>query len=241
MLLVDRQRLAFRMSGSLAWGIVRVLICREDKNTVCVCVCARVRVRVVLLTACRLYVTSWLFVRCSQLFLYIQFLENVYGPSLWASFILFYFFDYFTSGSGFLSVFCVISSSTCFSSSLWKFCDSPHKLSFRFHSHFNPNKFRLPLNDYLFQMWWMWAAILQVTVLQCKVFPVVTFFNEISESTLHFKCSIGNTVNVRTNINLQGVSLAHVLLLLFISFDLEKRCNWVKSGTELRTSLIRPE
>ena len=87
----------------------------------------------------------------------------------------------------------------------------------------------------------MWAAILQVTVLQCKVFPVVTFFNEISESTLHFKCSIGNTVNVRTDINLQGVSLAHVLLLLFISFDLEKRCNWVKSGTELRTSLIRPE
>jgi len=65
------------------------------------------------------------------------------------------------------------------------------------------------------------VAILQVTVLQCEVFPVVTFCNEISRSTLHFKCVIGNSVNVSNNINLQGVSLARVLLLLFVYFNLE--------------------
>ena len=47
---------------------------------------------------------------------------------------------------------------------------------------------------------------LQVAVLQCKVFPVVTFFNEISESTLHFKCLISDSLNVEININLLGVS-----------------------------------
>jgi len=47
---------------------------------------------------------------------------------------------------------------------------------------------------------------LQVAVLQCKVFPIVTFFNEISKSTLHFRCLIGNSLNVEIDINLQGVS-----------------------------------
>jgi len=33
-----------------------------------------------------------------------------------------------------------------------------------------------------------------------QVFPALTFFNEISDSTLHLRCSIGNSLDVKTNI-----------------------------------------
>ena len=46
---------------------------------------------------------------------------------------------------------------------------------------------------------------LQAALLQCKVFPIVRFFNKISESTLHFKYLVGNSLNVEINSNLQGV------------------------------------
>jgi hypothetical protein len=128
------------------------------------------------------------------------------------------FFYYFTSVSGFLFVFCVISSSTCFSS-LWKCYASPqHKVSFPFHDSLVTNQ---TSTERSFVSNVMNVGILQVAVLQCKVLPVVTFFYEISVSTLHFKCLIGDSLIVRTNINLQGVSLARVLLLLFVYLNLE--------------------